>query len=148
MTDPEWARPDVLQLPGEGESARHGGVLVPRLHEQRHAVVLEGAEDEWLLDVGRPGGGHGEELPGEGVLLVLEHVPADLHREGGAVRDLHVPGDGQGAEPLQVPGNMIVVCVMWLLLVGLCHLMTFSALSSVMQYTRMVCIQARGKFSR
>ena len=79
---------------------------------------------------------------------MLEHVPADLHREGGAVRDLHVPGDGQGAEPLQVPGNMIVVCVMWLLLGGLCHLMTFSALSSVMQYTRMVCIQARGKFSR
>ena len=40
---------------------------------------------------------------------MLEHVPADLHREGGAVRDLHVPGDGQGAEPLQVPGNMILV---------------------------------------
>ena len=147
MTDPEWARPDVLQLPGEGEGARHGGVLVPRLHEQRHAVVLEGAEDEGLLDVGRPGGGHGEELPGEGVLLVLEHVPADLHREGGAVRDLHVPGDGQGAEPLQVPGDMILVSSSssW---PGLCHLMTFSALSSVMQYTRMVFIQARGKFSR
>ena len=30
----------------------------------------------------------------------------------------------------------------------MCHLMTFSALSSVMQYTRMVFIQARGKFSR
>ena len=99
----------MLQLPGEGESARHGRVLVPRLHEQRHAVVLEGAEDEGLLEVLRPGGGHGEELPGEGVLLVLEHVPGDLHREGGTVGDLHISGDGQGAEPLQVPGNMILV---------------------------------------
>ena len=49
-----------------------------------------------------PDGADSEELPGEGVLLVLDHVTADLHRQPRPVGHLDVPGDGERSEALQM----------------------------------------------
>ena len=42
---------DAGQLPGEGEAAGQRRGLVLGLHQKSQAVVLEGPEDEWFLDV-------------------------------------------------------------------------------------------------
>ena len=95
-----------------------------------------------------PDGADSEELPGEGVLLVLDHVTTDLHRQPRPVGHLDVPGDGERPEALQM--SEMSTLESWTLSFStfFSYLMVFSALSSVMQYTLIVFIQARGKFSR
>ena len=92
----------------------------------------------------------GQELPGEGILLVLDHVTADLHRQPRAVGHLDVPGDGERPEALQM--SEMTTLDFWTSDLTFStfslYLMVFSALSSVMQYTLIVFIQALGKFSR
>ena len=75
------------------------------LDKQRHVVVLECVEHERLLDLIGPDGGDGQELSCEGILLILEDVATDFNSQVGAVRHLHVPGDAEWSEPLQMPGG-------------------------------------------
>ena len=76
--------------------------MIFRLDKQRHVVVLECIEDKRLLDLVGPYGADGKELPGEGILFVLQNISADLHCEVGAVSDLHVPRDAERPESLQM----------------------------------------------
>ena len=73
------------------------------LDKQRHVVVLECLEHKGLLDLIGSDGVDSQELSCEGILFILENVPTDFNSQVGAVRDLHVSGDAEWSEPLQMP---------------------------------------------
>ena len=79
--------------------------MILGLHKQRHVVVLECAEDKRLLDLIGSDGGDCQELSCEWILFILQDVAADFNSQVGAVGDLHVSGDAEWSEALQMPSE-------------------------------------------